>query len=309
MRSLLVLYMVNHLFIRPDVGARVLGFNAISARVRVGCSTPAWRPSRCRRWVYGLYTGFVYLTPFFGGLLADRLLGRRKAVIVGGIAHGHRPLPDGDARTCSSSPLMCPDPRQRLLQAQHLDAGRRPLPAGRPAARPRVLDLLRRHQHRRVPGAAHLRHARPEGRLALRLRRRRRRHGAGADLLPHEPEVPAVEPPPTRRRLRRWPASARSSSASRSHPAPAVPAHAAAPVTFTLAAVVAISVTWIARLPPTSGRASSRSASPASSSPRSGRCTSSRATRCSSGPTRTRAGRRSSASRSPRRGTRRSTRS
>src|SRR5262249_18488659 len=41
--------------------------------------------------VYGLYTGFVYFTPFFGGLLADRLLGRRKAVIVGGtlMAIGH----------------------------------------------------------------------------------------------------------------------------------------------------------------------------------------------------------------------------
>ena len=29
MRSLLVLYMVNFLFIQPDVGARVLGFNAV----------------------------------------------------------------------------------------------------------------------------------------------------------------------------------------------------------------------------------------------------------------------------------------
>ena len=29
MRSLLVLYMVKFLFIQPDVGARVLGFNAV----------------------------------------------------------------------------------------------------------------------------------------------------------------------------------------------------------------------------------------------------------------------------------------
>ncbi|MBI5245098.1 MAG: peptide MFS transporter [Elusimicrobia bacterium] len=35
--------------------------------------------------VYGLYTGFVYFTPFFGGIIADRWLGQRKAVIVGGI--------------------------------------------------------------------------------------------------------------------------------------------------------------------------------------------------------------------------------
>ena len=35
--------------------------------------------------VYGLYTGFVYFTPFFGGIIADRWLGQRKAVVVGGI--------------------------------------------------------------------------------------------------------------------------------------------------------------------------------------------------------------------------------
>ena len=35
--------------------------------------------------VYGLYTGFVYFTPFFGGLIADKFLGQRKAVFVGGI--------------------------------------------------------------------------------------------------------------------------------------------------------------------------------------------------------------------------------
>ncbi len=41
--------------------------------------------------VYGAYTALVYMTPYFGGMLADRLLGRRRAVIVGGIlmAAGH----------------------------------------------------------------------------------------------------------------------------------------------------------------------------------------------------------------------------
>ena len=33
--------------------------------------------------IYGAYTALVYLTPVFGGWLADRLLGYRKAVIVG----------------------------------------------------------------------------------------------------------------------------------------------------------------------------------------------------------------------------------
>jgi len=41
--------------------------------------------------VYGAYTALVYMTPYFGGMLADRLLGRRRAVVVGGLlmAAGH----------------------------------------------------------------------------------------------------------------------------------------------------------------------------------------------------------------------------
>ena len=41
--------------------------------------------------VYGAYTALVYMTPFIGGMLADRLLGQRIAVIIGGLlmATGH----------------------------------------------------------------------------------------------------------------------------------------------------------------------------------------------------------------------------
>ncbi len=41
--------------------------------------------------VYGAYTALVYATPFIGGMLADRLLGARRAVILGGslMAMGH----------------------------------------------------------------------------------------------------------------------------------------------------------------------------------------------------------------------------
>ncbi len=35
--------------------------------------------------IYAIYTGLVYLTPLFGGRLADLYLGQRKAVIIGGI--------------------------------------------------------------------------------------------------------------------------------------------------------------------------------------------------------------------------------
>ena len=33
--------------------------------------------------LYGIYTGLVYITPIFGGLIADKVLGYRKAVIIG----------------------------------------------------------------------------------------------------------------------------------------------------------------------------------------------------------------------------------
>jgi POT family proton-dependent oligopeptide transporter len=41
--------------------------------------------------VYGAYTALVYMTPYIGGMLADRLLGARRAVVIGGLlmAAGH----------------------------------------------------------------------------------------------------------------------------------------------------------------------------------------------------------------------------
>ncbi|GAB4217317.1 MAG: hypothetical protein OHK0013_44690 [Sandaracinaceae bacterium] len=41
--------------------------------------------------VYGAYTALVYMTPFVGGLVADRILGQRAAVVIGGslMALGH----------------------------------------------------------------------------------------------------------------------------------------------------------------------------------------------------------------------------
>ena len=41
--------------------------------------------------IYGTYTALTYFTPIFGGLIADRWLGKRRAVIIGGsiMAAGH----------------------------------------------------------------------------------------------------------------------------------------------------------------------------------------------------------------------------
>ncbi len=89
MRSLLVLYMVNHLFINPDVGQRVLGFNALKGALESAFGPLAVQPLSSQ--IYGIYTALVYLTPFFGGMLADRVLGQRRTVVLGAIlmAIGH----------------------------------------------------------------------------------------------------------------------------------------------------------------------------------------------------------------------------
>jgi POT family proton-dependent oligopeptide transporter len=41
--------------------------------------------------IYGIYTAIAYFTPIFGGMIADRWLGKRRAVIIGGsiMAAGH----------------------------------------------------------------------------------------------------------------------------------------------------------------------------------------------------------------------------
>jgi POT family proton-dependent oligopeptide transporter len=90
MRALLVLYMVNYLIRRVESGsAYVIGFAPLRHAIESIFGPMTVQPLSSE--IYGLYTGFVYLTPFFGGMLADRLLGQRKTVVVGGVlmAIGH----------------------------------------------------------------------------------------------------------------------------------------------------------------------------------------------------------------------------
>ena len=88
MRALLVLYMIKYLLL-PEHAASVLGFGA--PRPRSNACSARWTPQPLASQIYGLYTGLVYLTPIFGGMLADRLLGQRRTVIVGAalMAVGH----------------------------------------------------------------------------------------------------------------------------------------------------------------------------------------------------------------------------
>src|SRR5690348_5486384 len=88
MRSLLVLYMVNYLF-APERFDTVIGLAALKR-----LHEAMWGPLDAQPFsslVYGNYTMLVYLTPIFGGLLADRLLGHRRTVVIGAslMAIGH----------------------------------------------------------------------------------------------------------------------------------------------------------------------------------------------------------------------------
>ncbi|MTJ83276.1 MAG: peptide MFS transporter [Telmatospirillum sp.] len=88
MRALLTLYMVKYLFLKnPD--DNVLGYTTLKSALEWMFGPLGVQPMASQ--VYGLYTGLVFLTPILGGLVADRLLGRSRTVIVGAIlmAIGH----------------------------------------------------------------------------------------------------------------------------------------------------------------------------------------------------------------------------
>lgn len=84
MRALLVLYMVNRLIDGVHNGSiHVVGFMALQHAIEGVFGHLNVQPLASQ--IYGLYTAFVYFTPLFGGMLADRILGQRKTVVIGGI--------------------------------------------------------------------------------------------------------------------------------------------------------------------------------------------------------------------------------
>jgi len=89
MRALLMLYMVSYLIKDPEKANAVFGFNALRGMLETGFGPLETQPLASQ--LYGLYTGFVYLSPFFGGILADKVWGQKKTVYVGGVlmAIGH----------------------------------------------------------------------------------------------------------------------------------------------------------------------------------------------------------------------------
>ena len=88
MQTLLVLYMVGQI-LRPGHVENVLGFGAFRSMIE-HVSGPLSVQALASA-IFGLYAGFVYLTPIAGGLVADRLLGKTRTVTLGAIlmAIGH----------------------------------------------------------------------------------------------------------------------------------------------------------------------------------------------------------------------------
>lgn len=88
MRSLLVLYML-HALLLPGHVEHVVGFAAFRRGLEAVFG-PLGAQALASQ-IIGLYGGLVYLTPIFGGLLADRWLGARRTVILGAatMAAGH----------------------------------------------------------------------------------------------------------------------------------------------------------------------------------------------------------------------------
>src|SRR5207302_4045493 len=88
MRALLTLYMVNYL-LRPERIDTVIGLAGLKRLLEIPFGPLDAQPLSSL--IYGPYTGLVYLTPIFGGLLADRVLGHRRTVVIGAtlMAAGH----------------------------------------------------------------------------------------------------------------------------------------------------------------------------------------------------------------------------
>src|SRR4051812_33083724 len=85
MQTLLTLYMVNYLLTPAHFGS-VAGLGWLQQHWYGGKSGQPLASG-----IFGDYTALVYLPPIFGGIIADRWLGRRGALIAGAsiMALGH----------------------------------------------------------------------------------------------------------------------------------------------------------------------------------------------------------------------------
>ncbi len=83
MTALVVLYMVNQLLL-PGHVEHIVGFAQLRAAME-SLSGPL-SPQALASQLFGLYAGMVYFTPLLGGMLADRWIGQRNAVVIGALS-------------------------------------------------------------------------------------------------------------------------------------------------------------------------------------------------------------------------------
>ena len=83
MTALLVLYMVDQLQLPGHVG-QVAGFAQLRTALQSLAGPLSDRALASQ--IFGLYSGLVYFTPLLGGLIADRWIGQRNAVVIGALA-------------------------------------------------------------------------------------------------------------------------------------------------------------------------------------------------------------------------------
>jgi proton-dependent oligopeptide transporter, POT family len=83
MTALVVLYMVDQLLLPGHID-NIIGLSSFRAGAEsvFGPLTTQALASQ----LFGLYSGFVYFTPLLGGMIADRWIGQRNAVIIGAIS-------------------------------------------------------------------------------------------------------------------------------------------------------------------------------------------------------------------------------
>ena len=83
MTALVVLYMVNQLLL-PGHVEHIAGFTEL--RHVIESVTGPLSTQALASQVFGLYSGSVYFTPALGGLIADRWIGQRNAVVIGAVS-------------------------------------------------------------------------------------------------------------------------------------------------------------------------------------------------------------------------------
>lgn len=99
MTALLMLYMVSQALL-PGHLENIAGFAGFRSAIEALAGPQSTQALASR--IFGLYSGLVYFTPLLGGLIADRWIGQRNAVVIGAL------LMSGGHLAMAFEPLLLP---------------------------------------------------------------------------------------------------------------------------------------------------------------------------------------------------------